>query len=138
MLQPIKFVISGLRYACVKRKKKKNATREVHFMVCRFRTRLRRPSLHKPCYDSHICCINLSMQVQNESLNAGRFVVWLLLLYFMRHDKQNISSIVSKYALNNICYTGWKSQCYIDSEGIIDASSNLKNITAGKFFIGVH
>ena len=78
------------------------------------------------------------MQVQNESLNAGRFVVGLLLLYFMKHDKQNISSIVSKYALNNICYTGWKSQCYIDSEGIIDASSNLKNITAGKFFIGVH
>ena len=92
MLQPINFAKSGLRYVGAnKHKKKENKTREVHFTMLWFRTKLRHPNLGKPCYTVGVCCMNLDVQVQGDNLNAGRFVVWLLLLYFMRHEKQNIS-----------------------------------------------
>ena len=49
-----------------------------------------------------VCYINMSMQVQDDSLNAGRFVVWLLLLYFMRHEKQNIKQYMQQVGRANV------------------------------------
>ena len=44
--------------------------------------------------------------------------------------------MVSKCALNNICNTGWKSQCYIDSEGTLAASINLATVEVGNSSLG--
>ena len=96
MLQHINFAKRGLRYACTKKnnknmhkkkqqkhaQKNKNNMVQIHIMVWRFRT-----SLGSHAMTVSICCINMNMQVQGDSLNIGRFVVWLLLLYFMRYEK---------------------------------------------------
>ena len=48
-----------------KKNKQKNQTREVNFTVWRFRTRLRRPSLGKPCYDSQYMLHKSEQKVQD-------------------------------------------------------------------------
>ena len=75
-----------------KKKKKKKKIKEDKYtqIVWRFTscfTRATEASLHlvgKPCCGSHICCIHLGMQVQDDSLNAGRL---MLLLHFMIYEK---------------------------------------------------
>ena len=65
-----------------------------------------RPSIDRQV--SHamaIICINLGMQLQDDSLNADLLLVIATLFYEMKNK------IFSKWclcALNNICNTGWE------------------------------